>query len=80
MNKLKITALTSLGLAFLTFGLFNLIGAKIDASGILHEPFFLLPLGWFFILLAFIFGVILLSIKLVAIMTKVTDNESKKLK
>lgn len=25
---------------------FALIGSEVDAQGVLHEPFFLLPMGW----------------------------------
>jgi hypothetical protein len=27
----------------------NFIGSTVDSQGILHEPFFLVPIGWLFI-------------------------------
>ena len=35
-------------LSILCFGAYFLIGSEIDESGILHEPFALLPLGYVF--------------------------------
>jgi hypothetical protein len=37
--------------------LFNLIGSEVTAEGILQEPFFLIPLAWFFLLLSVVSGV-----------------------
>lgn len=35
---------------------YNLIGSTVDAQGVLHEPFGLIPIGWACFLLAGIFG------------------------
>lgn len=35
---------------------FNVIGSEVDAQGVLHEPFFLIPLFWLFLLSAMIAG------------------------
>lgn len=42
------------------FAAFSMIGSTVDANGILHEPFGLIPIGYLFALLAVIFGVCLL--------------------
>ncbi len=42
--------------AVVCLGAFNIIGQTIDAEGILHEPFFLVPLFWLSILLSLIIG------------------------
>jgi hypothetical protein len=42
-------------LAFVT--LFEYIGASVDAQGVLHEPFALIPLAWLFFAAALYFGV-----------------------
>jgi hypothetical protein len=36
------------GLGSLCFWLHRERGAHVDAEGFLHEPFWLLPMGWFF--------------------------------
>lgn len=38
----------SFGLGSLCFWLHREIGGHLDAEGFLHEPFWLLPMGWFF--------------------------------
>lgn len=43
---------------FLTY---TLIGSKITENGTLIEPFFLIPIGWFFFLIT-IFSILILSI------------------
>jgi len=40
----------SFGLGSLCFWLHHRIGGRLDADGFLHEPFWLLPMGWFFAL------------------------------
>ena len=35
---------------------FQFIGGTLDADGILHEPFALLPLGYFFLLIGMLLG------------------------
>jgi len=39
------------------FLLFAMIGSTIDSSGILHEPFFLIPIGYLFLLIGLISGI-----------------------
>lgn len=39
-------ALLCAGSAVITIVTFNIIGSTIDAQGVLHEPFFLIPLFW----------------------------------
>ena len=45
MQSLKFLPLL---LSILCFGAYFLIGSEVDESGILHEPFALLPLGYVF--------------------------------
>ncbi|MFC6176626.1 DUF3955 domain-containing protein [Companilactobacillus huachuanensis] len=40
------------------FALFSMIGSTVDSNGILHEPFFLVPFGYFFLLIGIISGAI----------------------
>ena len=35
---------------------FNIIGSEVDAQGVLHEPFFLIPLFWMSLILSLIVG------------------------
>jgi hypothetical protein len=49
-------ALMLVGLACL--GLFWAIGSSVDESGVLHEPFVLLPIGWTFIFVGAAIGII----------------------
>ena len=44
----------------ISFLLFRLIGSTVDSSGYLQEPFFLVPIGYFFLLVGLIDGVIYL--------------------
>lgn len=37
-----------------------LVGVQVDAQGLMHEPFFLLPLGYVLLLLGFISTIILI--------------------
>jgi hypothetical protein len=43
-------SLASFGSGSLCFWLHREIGSHVDAEGFLHEPFWLLPMGWFFAL------------------------------
>ena len=38
----------SFGVGSLCFWLHREIGGHLDAFGFIHEPFWLLPMGWFF--------------------------------
>jgi len=40
------------------FVLFEMIGSTVDSNGILHEPFFLVPFGYLFILIGLVSGLI----------------------
>ena len=44
----------------ISFLLFRLIGSTVDSSGYLQEPFFLVPIGYLFLLVGLIDGVIYL--------------------
>lgn len=35
---------------------FNMLGAEVDSQGMLHEPFFLIPLFWLFLMFSLIAG------------------------
>lgn len=43
--------------SILCFGAFALTGSSVDAQGFLHEPFFLVPTGYFFIGLCLLLSV-----------------------
>ena len=52
-----------LGLSLVFFALsggclfgYHLIGVSVDTAGLLTEPFALIPLGWFFLLLGLLAG------------------------
>ncbi len=61
MNKTHLIPLIPLFLGVICFGAYTIIGSGVSPDGSLAEPFYLLPLGWFFFLsatlLAFIIGV-----------------------
>lgn len=50
--------------------LYTVIGTSVDAFGVVHEPFFLIPLAWCFISLG-----IILHVSLIA--KKIWDKKSK---
>lgn len=50
---------------------FNMIGAEVDAQGMLHEPFFLIPLFWLFFMFSLIAGG-------VNILAQITQTKQKK--
>lgn len=63
MRKAKFNLITTVVLLLGGIGCFVLsmfIGSTIDSDGILHEPFFLIPIGYLFLLLGLISGVIYL--------------------
>ena len=45
-------------LSLISFSTYQVIGSYVDEAGYLHEPFFLLPIGYFFLFLGIIFSVI----------------------
>ncbi|MBW8809902.1 MAG: DUF3955 domain-containing protein [Lysobacter sp.] len=55
-------ALLALGCACLLA--FNLIGSTIDAQGMLHEPFGLIPIGWLLIVIGAVTGTIAVARRL----------------
>jgi len=61
-TKFKI-ATSFLAIGVLCFLLFYLIGSEIDESGDLHEPFFLLPVGFISIIISIILYVLFAIIK-----------------
>ena len=56
-------ALLCAGAAFVTIITFNIIGSTIDDQGVLHEPFFLIPLFWLLSLSSLITAVVALVIR-----------------
>ena len=59
----KTKTVSWVSVAFLIFAAacvvaFNLIGSTVDADGMVHEPFFLLPFAALFVLLSIITGLI----------------------
>lgn len=56
-------ALLCAGAAFITVIAFNLVGSTIDAQGILHEPFFLIPLFWLLSLSSIISAIVALVVR-----------------
>lgn len=49
--------------AVITLVTFNLVGSTIDAQGVLHEPFFLIPLFWLLSLTSIVTTVVALVIR-----------------
>ncbi|CAJ1178199.1 helix-turn-helix domain-containing protein [Companilactobacillus paralimentarius] len=47
-----------------SFLLFKIIGSSLDGNGVLHEPFFLIPVGYLFLMMGLISGLIYLLKKL----------------
>jgi hypothetical protein len=45
------------GLALACMALFEYLGASVDAQGVLHESFALLPTAWMFLVAALYFAV-----------------------
>jgi hypothetical protein len=50
MKKTSIATICSFALTLGCLITYNIIGSHLDSSGLLIEPFFLIPLGWFFFL------------------------------
>lgn len=48
-----------------SWGAYHLTGSDVNAQGILQEPFFLIPLGWVFLLFAVFSGLLNLTVRLV---------------
>ncbi len=42
--------------AMICIAAFNMIGSEVDAQGMLHEPFFLIPLFWLFFMSSLLAG------------------------
>jgi len=63
MRKARISLIITIAMLLggvICFGLFMMIGSTVDSSGILHEPFFLVPIGYLFLLMGIISGVVYL--------------------
>ena len=43
--------------AIVCMSAFNVIGQTVETEGVLHEPFFLIPFFWLFLLLSLIAGI-----------------------
>jgi prepilin signal peptidase PulO-like enzyme (type II secretory pathway) len=65
-------------LAALCIATFNVIGSSLDNQGILHEPFFLIPIAWLcvFIGLFALLGAIIASV-MERINKKSSENKDK---
>ena len=51
MSPLKKIGHISLLIGVMCWIAFNLIGSTVDAQGVLHEPFALIPIGWLFVVI-----------------------------
>ena len=63
MKKAKITLYTTIIMILAGIGCFllvNMIGATVDKNGFLHEPFFLIPIGYLFLLVGLVSGIVYL--------------------
>ena len=61
MRKIKFTLYTTIIMILAGIGCFllsSIIGSTIDANGMLHEPFFLIPIGYLFLLIGMICGLV----------------------
>lgn len=71
-------ALMSFLLASLCALGFEFIGSSIDSQGILHEPFFLVPIAWLWIFIGLFAGLGALVAKVMAsIQLKKTNKETE---
>lgn len=52
-----------LGWGVMAFLSYRWIGATVDQQGVLHEPFFLVPLGFFLIFIGIILGLVAFFLK-----------------
>ena len=64
--------------AFACMVAFNVIGQEIDAQGILHEPFFLIPLFWLCVMLSLIAGGVNLFARIMMAKEKKRANDQIK--
>ncbi|KRM14654.1 hypothetical protein FD31_GL001717 [Companilactobacillus nantensis DSM 16982] len=61
MRKAKLSWYTMIAALLIAVGCFvsmTLIESTVDSNGILHEPFFLIPIGYLFLLIGLISGAI----------------------
>ena len=63
-KKLLITGVSLLVLGLIFILISVLIGASVGANGVLHELFFLIPLGWLLILIG---GLVLIAAAFIAL-------------
>ncbi len=64
MKKIYLIPITLLILAMICFVSYNLIGSSVGPDGILHEPFYLIPMGLLFLFSGLILGTIISTWKL----------------
>lgn len=63
MKKAKITLYTTIIMILAGIGCFllvKMIGSTVDKNGFLHEPFFLIPIGYLFLLVGLVSGIVYL--------------------
>jgi hypothetical protein len=58
MKKGYLIALIFLVIAVSCATAYNIIGSSIDENGMLHEPFGLIPIGYFFLFLGIIWALV----------------------
>ena len=54
---------------------YNIIGSKVDAQGVLQEPFFLIPLFWLFLMFSLLAGGINLIARIIQAKRKKAINQ-----
>jgi len=62
--KKKLIVLTPLLISIGCLLTFSLIGSRISEDGTLVEPFFLIPVGWFFFAIALISSLVLGALRI----------------
>ena len=63
-----------LAAAIVCIAAFFIIGQEVDAQGILHEPFFLIPLFYLFLFFSLITGVVNVIARIVQSISKRKEN------
>jgi hypothetical protein len=56
-NRFLVSGSVCAALALACVVLFNFLGSSVDAQGVLHEQFALVPMAWMFFIAALYFGV-----------------------
>lgn len=65
-------SITLLVLGFFSFLTCSLMGSYVDKNGLLHEPFFLIPIGYLFIFSGLILGSVTFIISI--LIAKIRNN------